>query len=270
MTPPLRRPAIAAWAAILVALAAAPAQAQPLDETGETDDATEARETDAPRPPAERAVELNDEGERLFGEGRYEEAATRFREGYALEPNPTFLYNLALTYEKAGNYRGALEALEEYRLADPEAPDIVAIDARIATLRELIAEIEAEDPEPAVVVRQEPGLLAGPLPWVVAGTGAAGVVVGAILGGVAIRKHDQAVDEPVHRDAVALQSTASDLATAATVTLITGGVVAAVGVSLGVIGLVATGDADDADDAAEGPSIAVRVGPGYAGLIGTF
>lgn len=251
------RVALVGWAIGLALVAAAPVRAQPATSSSRDDAVAEARA------PAERAVELNDEGERLFGEGRYDEAAARFREGYALEPNPTFLYNLALTYEKAGNYRGALEALERYRVADPDAPDIVAIDARVATLRELIAELEAEDPEPAVVVRQEPGLLAGPLPWVVAGTGAAGVVVGAILGGVASSKHDRAVDAPVHRDAIELQDEASRLATAATVSFITGGVVTAVGLSLGVVGLVADGEDD-------GAAIAIRLGVGHAEIVGTF
>lgn len=212
----------------------------------------------AQRPPAERAVELNDEGEKLFGEGRYDEAAARFREGYALEPNPTFLYNLALTYEKSGKYRDALATLERYIEADPDAPDIVAIEARIETLRELVAEREAEAPEPEVVVevRQEPGLLAGPLPWVVAGTGLAGVVVGAVLGGVAQREHDRAVDEPVHRVALERQDDATALATGATIGLVTGGVVAAVGISLGIAGLTT----------ADGSAVTLRVGPGHLRL----
>ena len=86
--------------------------------------------------------------------------------------------------------------------------------------------------------------------------------MGAILGGVARSKHAQAVDEPVHRDAIALQDEASTLATAATVSLITGGVVTAVGVSLGVVGLVT--------DDGGGTEVTLRVFPGHVGLSGTF
>ncbi|MEM1031810.1 MAG: tetratricopeptide repeat protein [Myxococcota bacterium] len=215
--------------------------------------------------PAHRdhAVELNDAGERLFEAGKYAEAAEHFRRGYALEPNPTFLYNLALTYEKAEDYARALDALKRYRAAEPNAPDIVAIDARIETLTKLLAQIdERRPPKPEVLVevRESPSLLEGPLPWVIAGLGGAGLGVGAILGGVGLARHDRAVAEPVHETALELQNEATTFGTASTVSLIAGGTLLAVGVTLGVVGQI------DAADGTASTEVALQLSARRLGL----
>jgi tetratricopeptide (TPR) repeat protein len=222
--------------------------------------------------PDDRAVELNDEGEKLYQQGDYAAAAKRFEAGYALDPNPTFLYNLALAYEKNSEFESALDALKRYRDADPNAPDKAAIDARIDTLQELVGKIEAEerqanepDPEPIVIERDGPGVLAGPLPWVLAGVGAAGVVVGGVLGALAVGKHDDAVAEPVHATALDMQDEAERLAVGSTIGFVAGGVLLATGVTLGVVGLVS-----DSADEGEGANVSLTVAPGGLCLRGAF
>ena len=69
------------------------------------------------------------------------------------------------------------------------------------------------------------------VPWIVAGTGVAVLGGGVVLGVFAKGKHDDATTEPVQTRAVDLQDGAQSLATASTITIIAGAIVAAVGVS---------------------------------------
>ncbi len=224
--------------------------------------------------PHEQAVDLNDEGERLFEKGQYAEAASRFEAGYAMEPNPTFLYNLALAREKNGEFEKALDALSRYREADPNAPDDVAIDARIQTLRELVVKIKAEKnrpprPEPVapkVRIEREPSVLDGYLPWVIAGVGSAGLVVGGVLGGLALKRQDDAVAEPVHAAALDLQAGAERLATGSTIAWVAGGVLAAVGLTLAIVGALS----DEGKDEEGMSTLTLRLNPGGLTVGGTF
>ena len=71
--------------------------------------------------------------------------------------------------------------------------------------------------------------------WIVLGIGAASLGTGAVLGIVANGKHDDAVADPVQASAVDEQASAEGLARAATVTLIAGAVISAMGLAwLGV------------------------------------
>jgi tetratricopeptide (TPR) repeat protein len=220
----------------------------------------------------ERAVELNRRGEELYNGGSYEAAVVAFEQGYALNPNPTFLYNMALALEKNSDFEAARDALQRYRVADPDAPDGAALDAHIETLNALVEKLHAEraapEPAPTTESTSEPeraddtGVLAGPLPWVVAGVGAAGLVVGAVLGSVATSRHEDALQEPVHADGSVLQSEAEDLAVGANVAFVAGGVLLATGAALGIIGLSLGGDG--------GTDVSLMITPAGLALTGHF
>ncbi len=228
--------------------------------------------TDAPRAHTaskdgggESAVELNDRGEALYLEGRYEEAASLFHRAYELDPNPTLLYNEALALEKAKRYREALSTLQAYLEKDPDVADRPAIEARIGTLKALVDKLDEKPPPPPPEPdkpTEESGMswLRGPTPWLVAGLGASGIVVGAVLGVVATNRQEQAQATAVHLDAVAVQNEAEALATGSTVGFIAGGVLLAAGTTLAVIGLAT-------DDEAE---TSLVVAPTGLSLRGTF
>jgi tetratricopeptide (TPR) repeat protein len=191
----------------------------------------------------QRAVDLFEKSAASYRMGRFEEAAALLREAYALKPVPVLLYNLARAYEGLGDFDRALQAYTDYLAKAPNAPDIGAIQTRIATLQHQIAERDklkaeraAAEQRAALVVTPAPSH-APVVPWIVAGVGGAGLAAGVALGVVAQSKHTTATNDPVQASAVSEQSTAKTYATMADVTLIAGGVVAAGGVLWGILSL---------------------------------
>jgi len=83
-----------------------------------------------------------DKGVQLFSEARYSAAAAEFEAAYALVPDSTLLYNMALAWEEAGALDKALQLLKRYANEIPadEAEaikgDIRTLEARIARERE--------------------------------------------------------------------------------------------------------------------------------------
>src|SRR5690606_19463040 len=59
------------------------------------------------------------EGQRLYNNGRYAEAAVEFERSYVAVPAAATLYGMALSYERAGKPVEAVRALERY-LALPD------------------------------------------------------------------------------------------------------------------------------------------------------
>jgi tetratricopeptide (TPR) repeat protein len=71
----------------------------------------------------ERAQQAFDKGLKAYNEGRFIDAEQHFREAYAQQPFPQFLYNVAASLHKAGDTMGAVKAYQEYLHAYPDAPD---------------------------------------------------------------------------------------------------------------------------------------------------
>jgi hypothetical protein len=81
------------------------------------------------------------EGQILFAEERYAEAAARFRESYDLSPNFKLLYNIAQSDAAARQYDLALEAFEQYLVGggDEIPPDRQAeVRGEIDRLRAMV------------------------------------------------------------------------------------------------------------------------------------
>src|SRR5688572_422507 len=91
----------------------------------------------ADEPAGPRAAALWNEGQRLYAEGRFEEAAARFAEGRALEARPEFLYGLGQAARKQGDCR---RALEYYRRFIVESRS----DAQVEAARLHIGRCEAQ------------------------------------------------------------------------------------------------------------------------------
>jgi tetratricopeptide (TPR) repeat protein len=223
--------------ALLAALPAAPASAQ------------DARA---------RAAQLFEESAVLYREGRFEEAAARLREARELHDEPLLSYNLARALEGIGDLEGAITAYRDYLTDAPDAEDAGAVRARIETLgrqREQLRSIAATPP--VTPPRTGPG--PDPAPWILAGSGAAVAVAGAILAGIAVARRDDADREPTHARTVALLADADAFAIAANVLFAVGGAAALAGAIWGTIDLVSLPNGERAS---------VTLGPGWLGLEG--
>jgi tetratricopeptide (TPR) repeat protein len=184
-------------------------------------------------PTDSRALELFEQSAQAYREGRFQEAVDRLLEARRFKAEPVLLYNLGRAYEALGKPADAADAYAKYLEEEPEASDRKAIEGRIATLRGQANELAAARRDPAQPRDESDALSA--VPWVVMGVGVASLGTGAVLGLVAKGKHDDAVADPVQASAVETQNTADNLARAATVTLIAGAVISAMGLAwLGV------------------------------------
>src|SRR5262249_43915755 len=113
-------------------------------------------------PPVDAAQvqQLTDRGVARYEGGTYEEALGLFREAYALDPQPGFLFNEALCYEKLHRAREALDAVRSYlRLAPPKDP----LRAKALALLDSLRDAPGASPKDAGTRGHGPstGLLAG-------------------------------------------------------------------------------------------------------------
>jgi len=233
----------------------------------------------------ERALELFARSEPLYNEGHFSEAADLLEQAFAMHKEPLLLYNLARAREGNGEATRAADAYQAYLDRAPDAPDRGSIEQRIRSLREQERrrqQLEQEQrlaqerlhalehPDAGAAARpadapneQGPDVLAGPLPWIVAGVGLVGIGVGVGLGVAARGRHDRADAEPIQTTAVDLQNTARQLALGANIAFIAGGTLTALGTVLGIVGLVGASDpAEDSESAVgRGPTLDLELGP---------
>ncbi|HZL20286.1 MAG TPA: PEGA domain-containing protein [Polyangia bacterium] len=84
-----------------------------------------------------------------FVRGEYDKAAARFLEAYEKKPYPAFLFNVAVSYEKAKLLEKAKEYFERYLKVDPNASDAAQVKARLDVIAQLLAPPPAPVPLPA-------------------------------------------------------------------------------------------------------------------------
>jgi tetratricopeptide (TPR) repeat protein len=219
-----------------------------------------------PSDDGKRAVELFDQSAAAYDAGQFAKAAELLKEAYKLRPDPVLLYNLARAYEGMGALPDAVQAYSDFLAADPSAKDRGAIEARIATLRAQIDEQSRLQREAAAREherqRETPHTSgASPIPWIVAGVGGAGLLTGAVFGALSIARHN-AANNDVQTDYANDQSQARSFATAANIAFVAGGVLAAVGVTWGIVELGSSRAAPDRAPAA----VSLEIGPASAWL----
>ncbi len=123
----MRRPAFWAALAAAMAVALAPAHAQP--EGG-----SKPSVSDSDRSAARRHFER---GKELHAAGKYQEAATAYLAAYERFPAPAFLYNVAQVYRLAGDKQNALDNYRKYLAQEPDGEGS-------ADAREFVATLEAQ------------------------------------------------------------------------------------------------------------------------------
>ncbi len=236
--------------------------------------AASAREARAEPGAQTRALDLFEQSAKAYREGRFQDAVDLLLEARRSKPEPVLLYNLGRAYEALGKYTEAADAYEGYLKEDSKAADRRSIEGRVANLRAQAAELERARAAPNAPVpsdeprrdrpKDPPPREESPsiVPWIVAGAGVAVIGGGLVLGAVAKGRHSDAVAEPRQAAAADAQRSAESLATGATVTIIAGSVVAAVG--LAWLGVRALSSPSSPSPSASQPR--VNVVPGIASL----
>jgi PEGA domain/Tetratricopeptide repeat len=92
-----------------------------------------------------------------FVRGEYDTAAARFLEAYEKKPYPAFLFNVAVSYEKAKQLEKAKQYFEQYLQVDPNATDAAQVKLRLDVIAQLLA-------PPPVPVAPAPPPVAGTPP----------------------------------------------------------------------------------------------------------
>ncbi|NVB78093.1 MAG: tetratricopeptide repeat protein [Kofleriaceae bacterium] len=127
--------------ALSIVLAPAVATAQPAPNTGSGAPAENATSADKESPALAEARSLFIEGNAHYSAGRYVLAAERFLRAYQLSGKPALLFNLANTYERAGDYEKAAHYLRMY-LDGGEVHDVAAVKARLQRLEAAVLELQ--------------------------------------------------------------------------------------------------------------------------------
>jgi tetratricopeptide (TPR) repeat protein len=124
---------------------------------------------------------LTETGVRLYERGDFSGAIQSFSAGYALRPNPVFLFNIAQAYRKSGQDQSALSFYGKFIAASPQSPYRAEAEAYIAYLRGKLGLDRPPPPPPP-----PPRVYKKPWFWAVLGSAAvtAGVAVtlGIVLG----------------------------------------------------------------------------------------
>ena len=207
----------------------------------------------------DEVVRLVSRSARHYEAGRFDQAIELLQRAYAIEPDPTILYNLARAYEGKGELQRAVEAYRKYLDDAPKARDRGSVQHRITTLEVQIREKAVLERERDLAVRralearrraaraEEEEKSAPPagkpsvVPWIVAAIGAAVVGSGVYFGVHAHSLHGDAESAALARDAADLNSRAKTYALLANVSFAVGGAAVVGGVSWGVVAQSSSG-----------------------------
>lgn len=124
----------------------------------------------APQSPQAQAKKLMARGKKLFAKGEFAQAEALFREGYALDPAPQFLFNIGKCQERQTDYLGALESYREFLVQLPEAKGRADLEVTMRTLEEKLAvthcRLRVTSTPPAAELAIDGELqIAGTTPW---------------------------------------------------------------------------------------------------------
>jgi len=75
----------------------------------------------------------------LFIKEQFDTAAEHFLAAFARKPYPAFLFNAAVSFEKAKKLEKAAEFFEKYLDRDPNAPDAAAVRTRIDAIKTILS-----------------------------------------------------------------------------------------------------------------------------------
>ena len=79
-----------------------------------------------------------DDGQNLYLQSKYSDAADKFLAAYRKKPFPAFLFNAGVCYEKNRDFMKALTYYERFLKADPHSADKTNVQERIDIIREYL------------------------------------------------------------------------------------------------------------------------------------
>jgi tetratricopeptide (TPR) repeat protein len=195
---------------------------------------------------------LSEEAVEAFKAKDYDTAIAKFERAYELDPQPNYKFNIGRVYEEKGDLENAVKYYQQF--VQSPGVDIESREAattRLKVLRQALQELrdeqakarEGSEPatpatddtadrppvDDATKARKRKLRIAG---YSLIGVGGVGLVIGSVFGGLALSKSNQADDEPLVDRKLALREEAKDRAAVADGMLITGGVLAGVGLIL--------------------------------------
>lgn len=104
------------------------------------------------------------QGQQLFVEKHYADAAKELAAGYALDPRTEYLYALGQAYRLAGQCDKAIEAYKKYLRASPGQRQLAATQKNIERCEvEMLARDRTPEARPEEVVRPTPTPVADPV-----------------------------------------------------------------------------------------------------------
>jgi len=123
---PVRTVTLSVVVAALVALAAAPAQAQD----------------------AEKARQLFQQGSKYYDLGQFDKAIEAWQQGYDQKPDPGFLYNIAQAYRQKQDATKAIFFYKGYLRNSPKAHNRAEVEQKIAALQKQLDAGTSANPPP--------------------------------------------------------------------------------------------------------------------------
>jgi hypothetical protein len=124
-------------------------------------------------------------GKQDYDEANYDSAIRRFRDAYALDcTKHELLVVIATAYERKGDKKEAVNALDTYVARAPSAPDVGSYQTKIEKLKKQIAATPPPPPPasaPPPLPREAEVRRHSALPWVVVGVGAAAIASGIVI-----------------------------------------------------------------------------------------
>lgn len=123
----------------------------------------------APVPDATaQAKKVFGEGQKLYTQGKYQQALARFEEAYALKPLPLLRYNVARCHERLGAPAPALRAYRDFLRLSPKAPEREAVSKAMVELQKQLHDSGVQQllvlSEPPAAEIEVDGKLLGPAP----------------------------------------------------------------------------------------------------------
>jgi tetratricopeptide (TPR) repeat protein len=209
-------------------------------------------EPEAGETPSE-ADTLSDEAVEAFKAKDYDTAIAKFERAYEIDPQPNYKFNIGRVYEEKGDLENAVKYYQQFVQSpgvDIESRE--AATARLKVLRQALQELREEQakaregeveptPPATAAAADQPPIddatkakkrklrIAG---YSLIGVGGVGLVIGSVFGGLALSKSRKADDAALVDDKIKLRQESKSRAAVADGMLITGGVLAGVGLIL--------------------------------------
>jgi tetratricopeptide (TPR) repeat protein len=92
-----------------------------------------------------------------YENGNFEGAITEYRAAYAIDPQPDFVFAMAMIEQQRGGCAEAVRLADEFAATAPPAEDVEVLEAAIADCRERVAPLVVDsDPPPAGDAAMQP------------------------------------------------------------------------------------------------------------------